>query len=159
VAQYLAIEEFSVLQQIQSWTAHPDRALSDLAQRFLNRNRLAMIEAPDFSGEIAPDYQKWEIALRELVARKTEYDPPESYCLADQVRAKHNEPYLPEHQQDEQSAKNAIRVKVEGEGKPVEVSKVRPRLKPLTEKPLERRRYYLPKELQAEAVALRNQWK
>jgi HD superfamily phosphohydrolase len=45
VRQYLAIEEFTVLQQIQNWTGHPDKALSDLARRFLNRDRFAMIEA------------------------------------------------------------------------------------------------------------------
>ena len=46
-SQYLAIEEFTVLTQIQNWT-HPDRALSDLARRFLERKRFAMVEAPSW---------------------------------------------------------------------------------------------------------------
>ena len=46
VRQYLAIEEFTVLSQIQAWTAHRDKALSDLARRFLERKRFAMVEAP-----------------------------------------------------------------------------------------------------------------
>ena len=54
--------------------------------------------------------------------------------------------------------KNAIRVIVEGETKPVEVSKLRPRLKPLTEVPVDRIRYYIPKDLKADANRLRDEW-
>ena len=32
IQQYLRIEEFTVLSQIQAWTVHPDRSLSDLAK-------------------------------------------------------------------------------------------------------------------------------
>src|SRR5207244_424573 len=32
VEQYLRIEEFTVLQQIQNWTTHSDKALNDLAR-------------------------------------------------------------------------------------------------------------------------------
>src|SRR5208283_1432520 len=56
VAQYLAIEEFTVLQQIQNWTMHDDKALNDLARRFLYRERLAMVDPPDFEGSLTPDY-------------------------------------------------------------------------------------------------------
>ena len=111
VPQYLAIEEFTVLSQIQNWTAHRDKAVSDLARRFLDRRGLAMVEGPDFSGAIAPDELGWESALRELVGKNVEYDPPEMYCLVDRVRAKDYQPYFPEKESDEQSVNNAIRVK------------------------------------------------
>jgi hypothetical protein len=81
------------------------------------------------------------------------------YCLRDKVKAKYNQPYFPEKESDEQSVKNAIRVVIEGESTPVEVSKLLPRLKPLTQEPVDRVRYYLPKDLQADAKRLRDDWK
>lgn len=159
VPQFLAIEEFSVLTQIQNWMSHPDNALSDLARRFLNRKQFAMIEAPEFKDSLAPDYEGWEAALKELVRSRTEYDPVEMYCLRDRVKAKYHQPYFPEKESDEQSVKNAIRVVIPGEPKPVEVSKLRDRLTPLTQAPADRVRYYLPKDLQADAKRLRDDWK
>ena len=159
VRQYLAIEEFTVLTQIQNWTTHPDKALGDLARRFLNRKRFAMIEAPEFKDSLAPDYEGWEAALKELVRSRSEYDLVDMYCLRDKVKAKYHQPYFPEKESDEQSVKNAIRVVIEGESKPVEVSKLRDRLTPLTQEPLDRVRYYLPKDLQADAKRLRDDWK
>ncbi|MFI5455320.1 MAG: HD domain-containing protein [Isosphaerales bacterium] len=159
VSQYLAIEEFTVLQQIQNWTSHEDKALSDLARRFLDRDRLAMIEPPDFEGDLTPDYQGWGVELNRLVASRVEYDPPEMYCLVDRVKAKYNQPYFPEKEDDEQSVNNAIRVRVEGESKPIEISQRLTRLKPVTEAPAEKVRYYIPKALQKDAERLRSQWK
>ncbi len=159
VNQYLAIEEFTVLQQIQNWTGHRDKALSDLARRFLNRERFAMIEAPDFKESLAPDYEGWENALRSLVGQRVQYDPPEMYCLVDRVKAKYNQPYFPEKEDDEQSVKNAIRVRVDGLDKPIEVSKRLNRLRAVTEAPAERIRYYVPKEVQKDAQRLLADWK
>jgi uncharacterized protein len=133
VSQFGAIEEFTVLQQIQNWTSHEDRALSDLSRRFLNRERLAMVDPPDFAGQLDPDLRGWGEELRKLVSSKVEYDPPEFYCLADRVRAKYYQPYFPEKEGDEQSVKNAIRVRVEGVSKPIEISSQLSRLKPVTE--------------------------
>ncbi|MCI0457133.1 MAG: HD domain-containing protein [Gemmataceae bacterium] len=159
VRQYLGIEEFTVLSQIQAWTSHRDRALSDLSRRFLERERLAMVEAPSTGSDFAPDYRAWEEALRRLVASKRLYDPPELYCLRDDLEGRYNQPYFPEKESDEQSVKNAIRVMVEGEKQPVEISKLLPRLQPLTAGPAGRVRYYIPKEFQAEAKRLRAQWR
>jgi HD superfamily phosphohydrolase len=158
IEQYLALEEFTVLQQIQQWTASTDRPLSDLARRFLNRNRLAMVGPPSLQEQLAPSYGEWEAALLKLV-RDGGYDPPEMYCLKDEVKAKYNQPYFPEKESDEQSVKNAIRVKVAGESRPVEVSRLLDRLRPLTQEPVDRVRYYLPKELQEKAQKLRAEWK
>ncbi len=158
VGQYLAIEEFTVLSQIQAWTQHPDKALSDLARRFLERRRLAMVEAPMFANPLASDHADWEEALAKLVSERTAFAPPEMYCLRDHVKGKYNQPYFPEKASDEQSVKNAIRVKVKGESKPIEVSKLLPRLKPLTEEPVDRYRYYVPHEIRMEAQKLRDGW-
>lgn len=154
VRQYLAIEEFTVLQQIQNWTGHRDKSLSDLARRFLNRERFVMIEAPDFKESLAPDYEGWENDLRSLVGTRVQYDPPEMYCLVDRVKAKYNQPYFPEKEDDEQSVKNAIRVRAAAQGKPIEVSKKLARLKAVTESPAEKVRYYVPKDVQEDAQRL-----
>ncbi|WP_422924271.1 HD domain-containing protein [Singulisphaera sp. PoT] len=158
VRQYLAIEEYTVLSQIQAWTGHPDRALADLARRFLERDRLTMIEAPNFANPLAPDLEDWEEALTDLVRSRVEYRPAEMYCLRDTVKAKYNQPYFPEKESDEQSVRNAIRIRVEGEPKPVEVSELRTRLKPLTELSTDRIHYYIPRDLKAEATRLRREW-
>ncbi|QEH35276.1 HD domain protein [Aquisphaera giovannonii] len=159
VRQYLAMEEFTVLQQIQNWTGHPDRSLGDLARRFLGRQRFAMVEAPDFRGALAPDYEGCKAALMELVGSRAEYDPPEMYCLEDRVKAKYNQPYFPEKEDDEQSVKNAIRILVEDSSTPIEVSKRLDRLKAVTEVPEEKVRYYVPKDLQEAARRLLAGWK
>jgi len=44
VEDYLSIEEFTVLEQIQRWTDHPDKSLADCARRFLVRDGFAMVE-------------------------------------------------------------------------------------------------------------------
>jgi len=159
VRQYLAIEEFTVMSQIQAWQGHADRALSDLARRFLERRRFAMIEAPSFDDPFAPDFEGWEAALLELVGDWVGPGvPAEMYCLRDQLNARYSQSYFPEKESDEQSGKNAIRVLVEGEPKPVEVSRLRPRLQPLTQGLTDRVRYYLPRELKENALRLRDEW-
>lgn len=159
INQYLQIEEFTVLQQIQNWTCHSDKALNDLARRFLNRERFAMVEAPLSKNDLAPNNEAWESALLELVKAKIEYDPPEMYCIRDKVKAKYNQPYFPEKEADEQSVKNAIRLKIDGEKEPVEISTLLDRLGSLTREPIDRVRYYIPKELQEQARKLRERWK
>jgi HD superfamily phosphohydrolase len=159
IKQYLAIEEFTVLQQIQNWTSHSDKTLSDLARRFLERERLAMVDPPPAKNDLAPNFDAWEKALLDLVKTKTEYDPPEMYCLKDEVKAKYSQPYFPEKEADEQSVKTAIRLKIDGEKEPVEISILLDRLKPLTQEPVDRVRYYIPKELQDQARKMRAEWK
>lgn len=157
VDQYLRIEEFTVMQQIQQWQGHRDKALSDLAGRFLNRIRFAAVEPPSGMGDLAPDYSQWEAALQEVVA-KAGYQPPQSYCLKDQVDAKYHEPYFPEREGDEQSARNAIRINTASE-KPAEIATILPRLKAVTGKAAKSVRYYFPAELRSEVMRLRGQWK
>ena len=46
VAQYLAIEEFTVLQQIQYWTMHDDKALDDSPDGFSTGNAWRWLTHP-----------------------------------------------------------------------------------------------------------------
>ena len=158
IEQYLTIEEFTVLYQIQQWTASTDRPLGDLARRFLRTQPVGDGRVTAARGELAPSNAEWEAALLELVS-KAGYDPPVAYCLTDRVKAKYNQPYFSENKADEQSIRNAIRVQVSGEARPVEISQLLERLKPLTREPVDRVRYYLPKELQQQALHLRAEWK
>ena len=156
--QFLRIEEFTVLQQIQNWIDHRDKSLSDLARRFLARKRFSMIEPPPAKEGLAPNNGAWEDALLALVKQKTEYGPPDMYCRKDKVKAKYNQPYFPEKEADEQSVKNAIRIIVDGKSEPIEISTLLDRLKPLTQEPTELVRYYIPKDLLPAAKSLRSQW-
>jgi len=158
VRDYLQIEEFTVLQQIQNWTENNHASLSDLAKRFLARKRFVAIDPPPVKNQLIPSYKKWEGALKRLV-EKNGFTPGTDYCLRDELKAKYNQPYFPETEADEQSAKNAIRVKVDGESKPVEISTILDRLKPITKKPVGRVRYYVPKEVELAARKLAKDWK
>ena len=75
------------------------------------------------------------------------------YCLVDRVKPKYHQPYFPEKESDEQSVKNAIRV-ISDDHHCVEVSRLLPRLRPLTEQTTTTR-YYIPHELKGEAIRLK----
>lgn len=157
VHDYLRIEEYTVLQQIQVWIDNPDVALADLARRFLARNRFVAIDPPMAVNRLKPNYRRWEGALRRLV-ESNGHKPGSAYCLKDELKGKYHQPYFPEKQADEQSAKNAIRLKVDGQAKPVEISIVLDRLKPITEEPVARVRYYVPKDVETVAKKLAKEW-
>jgi HD superfamily phosphohydrolase len=159
VRQYLAIEEFTVLSQIQAWAAHLDKALSDLARRFLARERFVAIETPDQLDVLGTGLPAWEEALKKLVGSRLEYQPAEMYCLPDNLQARYNQPYLPEKESEEQGVGNAIRLWVRDQGQPVEISERLPRLQAITERPKAKYRYYVPKDLEVEANELRTGWK
>jgi HD superfamily phosphohydrolase len=154
---YLAVEEFTVMFQIQEWSAHPDRALSDLARRFLARRGFAAIEAPRPRNELDGDLADWEEALRGLVAARG-YEPPELYALRDDLQTRIYEAYFPEKESEEQAPPNAIHLLPEGGSEPVEISELLPRLETVTNRPVHQLRYYVPKELRRDAEALRRRW-
>ncbi len=158
VEQYLAIEEFTVLQQIQQWQEHDDKPLSDLARRFLHRDKLAMIEPQALKDDLEDGNEEWELALSEIVG-KAGYDPPGMYCLRDTLKGQYNQPYFPEKESDEQSAKNAIRIIEDDTQQPIEISQLLPRLQPITTETGDRYRYYVPQEVRDKATTLRSQWK
>jgi len=157
IQQYLAIEEFTVLQQIQNWTGHPDPGLSDLARRFLSRNRLAMIEPPppakefEFGAELL---ETWHLELRKVV-QQAGFDP-DLYCLREDVKPKYRQPYFPEKEGDDQSARNAIRILVDDNSPPIEISQLCPRLVPVTQAPVVQTRHYVPAELRQQILKLRS---
>lgn len=154
IAQYLQIEEFTVLSQIQTWTSYSDQALSDLARRFLNRDGFAAVHPPPPTDPLQPNYAEWESELHKLL-KKSGYSDPEMYALPDTLDAKYRQPYKPEKDVGEQSSSNAIRLSVNGESDPIEITNYLHRLKAVTDSPVEHeRKYYLPKELRLEAASL-----
>jgi HD superfamily phosphohydrolase len=160
VKQYLRIEEFTVMQQIQQWADHADKPLSDLARRFLQRERYAAVEPPRPDNELASaNYDRWERALADLL-KKHGYTCVETHLLRDELKAKYNQPYFPEKEGDQQSARNAIRVRTELTGEPEEISTQLERLRPITTRPAAAQvRYYLPPDMRAEVQKLRNDWR
>lgn len=152
VADYLAVEEFTVLEQIQRWTAHPDKSLADCAKRFLNRDGLAMVEPPPpVSALKTDDFGEWEPELFKLLKSKG-YEEPAMYCLADRVKGKYRQPYREEKETKNQSAVNTIRVIVDGA--PMTIGQHLPRLGAVISPPQDRVLFYVPKEIRKEAEAL-----
>jgi len=153
IGDYLRVEEFTVLEQIQRWTEHPDRSLADCARRFLERDGLAMVEPPPPVNPLKTnDFGAWEPELHKLLRGKG-YADPEMYCLADRVKGKYRQPYREEKDPENQSAVNTIRVLIDG--KPLAIGQHLPRLNAVIAPPEDRVFYYVPKEIRAEAIALR----
>jgi len=152
ISDYLRLEEFTVLEQIQRWMTHPDKSLSDCARRFLNRDGLAMVEPPPPPNPLkAYEFGEWEPELHNLLKQKG-FNEPEMYCLTDRVKGKYRQPYREEKDPENQSAVNTIRVVINGE--PVAIGEHLPRLKAVIAPPTDRVCYYVPKEIRAEAKAL-----
>jgi HD superfamily phosphohydrolase len=152
VADYLAVEEFTVLEQIQRWTGHGDKSLADCARRFLERDGLAMVEPPPAPNPLkTADFGDWEPELHKLLRSKG-YEEPAMYCLADKVKGKYRQPYREEKDPENQSAVNTIRVLVDG--KPKAIGQHLPRLSAVIAPPEDRVFYYVPKEIRNDAIAL-----
>jgi HD superfamily phosphohydrolase len=152
IRQYLNLEEFVVLVQVQAWTGHPDKALSDLSRRFLNRRRFVAIDAPADAGNL-----DWQHALEQLAVSHG-YLPAAAYVLRDDLDTSAYMIYVPETESAGQQPVSAIRLQLPDTARPVEISQVLPRLQALTAQPARQVRYYVPRELRSEAVALRRSW-
>lgn len=151
IADYLRIEEFTVLEQIQRWTGHADKALADCARRFLERDGLAMVEPPPPINPLKTgDFGEWEPELHKLLSSNG-YDPS-MYCLPDKVKGKYRQPYREEKDPENQSAVNTIRVLVDG--RPVAIGQHLPRLGAVIAPPEDRVFYYVPKEIRNKATEL-----
>ena len=128
VADYLSVEEFTVLEQIQRWMSHADKPLSDCARRFMERKGLVRVEPPPPLNPLqAEDFGEWEEELHKLLRGKG-YENPEMYCLADRVKGKYRQPYREEKEKGDRSAVNTIQVMVDGE--PVAIGETFPGSKP-----------------------------
>lgn len=161
ISHYLALEEHAVLSQIDAWCRHADRALSDLASRFLNRQGFVAVDAPSTANIVDEvSLTPWEDALRELIGGRIEYRPADAYLLRDDFKTKiYSTAYSPARSTDESSAINCIRVLREGEETPIEISQLLRRLEPVTNKPEERVRYYVPRDCRDAANKLRREWR
>ncbi len=152
VVDYLRVEEFTVLEQIQRWTEHTDKSLADCARRFLEREGLAMVLPPPPVNPLqSNDFGSWEPELQELL-RSRGYEVPWMYCLADRVKGKYLQPYREEKESDNQSAVNTIRVLIDGT--PLAIGQHLPRLNSVISAPEDRVSYYVPKEIRHEAEKL-----
>ncbi|MCB1095065.1 MAG: hypothetical protein KDN22_05740 [Verrucomicrobiae bacterium] len=152
IEDYLKVEEFTVLEQIQRWTTHSDKSLADCARRFLNRDGFAMVEPPPPPNPLKQDdLGDWEPEFHKLLVNRG-YEVPEMYCLADRIKGKYRQPYREEKDPEAQSAVNTIRVVVDD--KPMAIGEYLPRLKAVIAPPEDRIFYYVPKEIRDEAKAL-----
>ena len=152
VADYLSVEEFTVLEQIQRWTSHDDPSLSDCARRFMQRDGLVMVQPPPPVNPLKPtELGDWEPELHALLESKG-FVNPEMYCLADKVKGKYRQPYTEEKEPDDQSAVNTIRVMIDGE--PISIGEYLPRLKAVIAPPEDRVFYYIPREIRDNANKL-----
>ncbi len=159
IGNYLDIEEFTVLGQMQVWRNSADPILSDLASRFLSRDGFAMVEPPTLPRALQQNYAPWEAAVHERL-KANGFTDPQWYCLADDIKPKYRRPYRAEKDPEEQTPTNTIFVEDDG-GKPVEISTVMPRLQPISEGQSIQRRYYVPKErpVRSEIEKLTREWK
>ncbi|MBL7644854.1 MAG: HD domain-containing protein [Candidatus Hydrogenedentes bacterium] len=152
IEDYLRLEEFTVLEQIQRWKGHSDKSLADCATRFLDRDGFAMVEPPPPPNPLkADDFGEWEPEMHKLL-RRNGYEEPTMYCLKDCVKGKYRQPYREEKEAENQSAVNTIRVIVDGE--PVAIGEHLPRLRAVIKPPEDRILYYVPKEIREDAVNL-----
>ena len=130
VKQYLAMEDATLLYQMQVWTRHPDPILNDLARRFLSRDCLTAIEDPVSEMAFSDARNTWE---QELAAKLAEQGfDPEFYALRDDLKTTIYDPYIPEKEGAEQDPYNAIFVASAAAGKPREISTVLDRLASVT---------------------------
>lgn len=152
ISDYLNVEQFTVLEQIQRWTSHGDKPLADCARRFLERDGFVMVEPPPPVNPLkTDDFGEWEPELHKLLKAKG-FDHPEMYCLKDRVKGKYRQPYWEEKEPKNQSAVNTIRVVVDGE--PTAIGTHLPRLNAVIAPPEDRLFYYVPSVIRDEAKEL-----
>ena len=143
--EYLALEDATLVYQMQVWTRHPDGVLRDLARRFLVRDGFAAVEDPVSETAFADARADWEAELRRIVGEH-QFDPPEYYALRDDLKLSVYDPYTPEKEEKEQDPYNAIFIQPASGGPPREISTVLKRLAPVTGLREKRYRYYVPKQ-------------
>ena len=148
------MEDATLVYQMQVWTRHPDAILSDLARRFLKRNRLSAIEDPVSQAAFSDARDAWERELRTKVAEER-FDP-DYYALRDDLKLTIYDPYTPEKEDEKQDPYNAIFVQSEPRRKPREISTVLKRLAPVTGAREKRYRYYVPRECREAVKTLRD---
>jgi HD superfamily phosphohydrolase len=150
VGHYLALEDATVVYQVQVWTKHPDKTLRDLGSRFLARDHFVPVEDPVDDQGFGERRKAWEKDLREVVG-KHGYAPPEYYALRDDLKLTVYDPYVPEKEEKEQDPYNAIMIQPSQGGPPQEISRLLKRLSTVTGIREKRYRYYVPKDVRDDA--------
>ena len=153
VKQYLAMEDATLIYQLQVWTRHSDKVLSDLSRRFLCRDRFAVIEDPVSEKGFDDARGHWEKELRHVVSSKG-HTPPEHYAIRDDLKFTVYSPYVPEKEENEQDPYNAIFIQPAGGGPPREISTIVQRLSSVTGVRQDQFRYYVPRDCRDEAQTL-----
>lgn len=153
VSHYLNIEEFTVLEQIQRWTQHTDRAMADLADRFLYREGFALIPAPKPLNELDDQDEEWTEELGKLLKKHKKFEDLEMYLLIDQVKKKYLQPYREEKAEDYLPGATSIRV-LTSDGEAKTIGQFLPRLKEIISTSKDALRYYVPKEARKDALEL-----
>lgn len=154
VKQYLALEDATLIYQLQVWARHSDKVLSELAGWFLARNCLAVIQDPVSESWSDGERDKWEKALQDVVAAQG-FKPPEFYALRDDLKFTVYKPYMKlESEEELQDPYNAIFIQSNNDGPPQEISTQLERLAAVTGARDERYRYYVPRECRDKACLL-----
>lgn len=158
IAQYLAMEDATLVHQMRVWTHHPDSVLSDLSRRFLERDRLAAIEDPVAETAFSDPRKVWEEELRKAVGLQG-FDP-DYFVLRDDLKLTVYNPYTPEKEEPEQDPYNAIFVFSDSQPKPREISTALTRLAPVTGAREKRFRYYIPRACRdaVRSLAVSRKW-
>ncbi|MCI0360962.1 MAG: HD domain-containing protein [Planctomycetaceae bacterium] len=152
VKYYLAMEDATLVYQMQVWTRHPDPVLSDLARRFLFRDRLCVLNDPVAEAAVGDERTRWESELARVVGAE-DFDA-NYYMLRDDLKLTIYNPYIPEKEEREQDPYNAIMIQPDQGGKPREISTILDRLATVTGVREKRFRYYVPDECRDKARAL-----
>ncbi len=160
IKQYLALEDATLIYQVQVWSRHDDDpVLRDLARRFLHRDGFAAVD--DLVHQRLDDESptEWDRKLWDLVAHSG-FHPPECYALRDDLKLDIYDPYMPEKEEELQDPYNAIMVCPQEGARPQEISTLLDRLRAVTGKRPKRYRYYVPKECRdaAEELASSRDW-
>ena len=146
VMDYLAVEEFTVLEQIQRWTGHSDKGMADCQRRFLNRDGLAKVDPPPPVSPLkADDFGDWEPELHKLLRGKG-YDEPTMYCLPDKLDGNTFDRILKRSSLTIRLQVNTIRVLVDGSLQD-SIGQYLPRLAAVIAKTEDRIVYYVPKKI------------
>jgi HD superfamily phosphohydrolase len=142
--QYLAMEDATLVYQMQVWSRHSDPVLKDLARRILHRNRMVCVDDPVPETIGANRHTIWEECLSQSV-RDNGFDP-EYYALRDDLSLTIYNPYIPEREDREQDPYNAIFIQRRTGEAPREISTILKRLGAVTGARERRYRYYVPQE-------------
>lgn len=138
VTDYLRLNEFHVLSQIDRWSDSDDPVLADLSRRFLDRRGFKAIPVRKRFGYEAHD--AIEAAVKEISRNAVKAVSPRSYLLEDQGGL---DPYKPYKWGEKEPP---VPICLESDRGPTDIADSLPRLKPVISESEQFTRYYCPEE-------------